>query len=222
MSNKAIKNQKMNFYLSISGIIVPLLFITLVVGLGMLEPGYSHKTEMMSILGGVGGVRGTTFNTGVALIGVLIIAFGIRLHRSITNGEGSRVGPAMIVLGGLGLIGSAIFHCNVDCANVVVSQTFGGTMHILFAFITGMNLAVSPFFIFARMRKDPAWKNYTWITLATGILANIPGILLWTSFLTTRMTEIEGLIQRLGIIFPLIWIGLMSLRMLQITERNKM
>ncbi len=221
MNKVAIKNQKMNFYLSISGIIVPVLFIIIVGGLDLLEPGYSHKTEMMSILGGVGGVRGTTFNTGVALIGVLIIAFGIGLHRSITNGEGSKIGPAMIVLGGLGMIGSAIFHCNVDCANVV-SQTFGGTMHILFAFITGMNLAVSPFFIFVRMRKDPKWKNYTWVTLTTGILANIPGILLWTSFLTTRMTEIEGLIQRLGIIFPLIWIGLMSLRMLQITERSKM
>jgi len=216
MSNKVIKNQKMNFYLSISGIIVPVLFIILVGGLGMLEPGYSHKTEMMSILGGVEGVRGTTFNTGVALIGVLIIAFGIGLHRSITNGEGSKIGPVMIVLGGLGLIGSAIFHCNVDCANVVVSQTLGGTMHILFAFIAGMNFAVSPFFIFARMRKDPKWKNYTWVTLTTGILANIPGILLWTSFFATRMTEIEGLIQRLGIIFPLIWVGLMSLRMLQL------
>ena len=215
MNTIAMKNQKINFYLSISGIIAPVLIIGLVAGLSMLEPGYSHMTEMMSILGGVGGVRGITFNAGVALTGALIIAFGVGLHRSIM--KGSRIGPALIVLGGLGLIGAAVFHCNGGCANVI-ARTPVGTMHILSAFIAGMSLGVSPFFIFARIRKDAQWKNYTWFTLAIGILANIPGLILWGSFFTTRMTEIEGLIQRLGIIFPLIWIGVMSQRMLKMSR----
>lgn len=144
-------------------------------GLSKLEPGYSHMSEMMSILGGVEGVRGIAFNAGVALIGALVIAFGTGLHRSIT--EGSKIGPALIVLGGLGLIGAAVFHCNGGCANVI-ARTSVGIMHILSAFIAGMSLAVSPFFIFARIRKDAQWKNYTWFTLVIGILANIPGLIL--------------------------------------------
>ncbi len=214
MDNK-VKNKIV--YFSLSGVIAPLLFIILVLGLGMLEPGYNHLTQMMSILGGVEGVRGITFNAGVALIGILIIASGVGLHKSISNG--SRIGPVMIVVGGLGLIGSAIFHCNVDCANVI-SQTFVGIMHILCAFIAGMNLAVSPFFIFLRIHKDPVWKDYRWFTLAMGIFANIPGVMLWVSFFTTRMPEIEGLIQRLGIVFPLIWMGVMSFKMLQLSQKR--
>jgi hypothetical membrane protein len=205
------------FYLSISGVIAPVLFITLVIGLGMLEPGYSHMTEMMSVLGGVKGIRGSIFNVGVALTGVLIIAFSTGLHRSIHHGEGSRIGPVMIALGGVGMIGSSMFHCTAECTNVV-AMTSGGILHILFSFITGMNLAVSPFFIFARIRKDLQWRTYAWFTLTMGVLANIPGILLWGSFFTVRLTEIEGLIQRLGIVFPLLWIGVMSLRMVQVSH----
>ena len=214
--DKIVENQ--TIYLSISGIIAPLLFVILVLGLGMLEPGYNHLTQMMSILGGVGGLRGITFNGGVALIGILISACGVGFHKTM-HGNSSRIGPVMIVLGGLGLIGSAIFHCNVDCTNVM-SQTPGGIIHTGCAFIAGMNLAVSPFFIFLRIQKDPAWKDYRWFTLAMGIFANIPGVILWVSFFTTRIPEIEGLIQRLGIIFPLLWIGVMSYKMLQLSRKK--
>lgn len=202
-------------YFSLSGIAAPVLFVVLVLGLGIFEPGYNHMTQMMSILGGVTGVRGVVFNAGVALTGVFIIAFSVGLYSSIHT----RIGSAMIALGGLGLIGSAIFHCNVGCANVI-AQTGTGVMHTLCAFIAGMNLSVSPFFIFVTIRKDPVWKKLKWFTMAMGVLANIPGIILWVSFFTTRMPEIEGLIQRLGIVFPLLWIGVMSCKMLQLSWKR--
>ena len=206
---------KLKMRCSLSGIAAPVLFTGLVLGLGLLEPGYNHMTQMMSVLGGVTGVRGIAFNGGVALTGLLIIAFSVGLYKSIQT----RIGPAMIVLGGLGLIGSALFHCDVGCANVI-AQTGTGIMHTLCAFVAGMNLSVSPFFIFVTIRKDPVWKQLQWFTLAMGVLANIPGLILWVSFFTTRIPEIEGLIQRLGIVFPLLWIGVMSCKMLQLSQKR--
>jgi hypothetical protein len=88
--------------------------------------------------------------------------------------------------------------------------------------IAGMCLAISPFFIFGKLKKNPAWKNYAKYTLVTGIIANIPGIILWIMVFTSTVPEsIGGLIQRLGIVFIFIWIGVMSLKMLKLNMKKK-
>ncbi len=216
-----MKNKKIDLYLAISGILVPIFYLGLVIILGLLEPGYSHMTQMMSILGGVGGIRGFIFNFGISFIGLLIILFSLGLHKNINDKKGSKIGPILLILGGIGLIFSGIFHCNLNCTNVILERNFAGIMHVLFAFIAGMCLAISPFFIFARLRKDPKWKNYSKFTLITGIMANVPGIIFWITLATVRFPAIQGLIQRLGIIFIFIWVGVMSLKMLKLNMKNK-
>lgn len=211
---------KINRYFSIAGILAPIFYLCLIIILGLLEPNYSHSTEMMSILGGVGGIRGIAFNLGVAFTGMLIIAFSIGIHRNISKGNGSKIGPIMLSFAGIGLIGSSIFHCDLGCANFIVERNFTGTLHALSAFIAGLNLGISPFFIFRRMRKDPQWKNYRWFTMIMAVLTNIPGITLWITLFTNGTLEMGGIIQRLGVIFPLIWIGVLSYRMLQLSVQG--
>ncbi len=70
-------------WLAIAGIVAPILYISVATILGLLEPGYSHRTMMMSILGGVGGLRGAAFNIGLTLTGTLLIAFAFGLQRGI-------------------------------------------------------------------------------------------------------------------------------------------
>jgi len=186
--------------------------------LGLLEPGYSHRTMMMSILGGVSGLRGTLFNTGLVLTGMLLIAFGVGLHRGINQGRNKRIGLILLIVAGLGLVGSAIFHCDTGCVNVIQAPDFRGQMHMLLAFITGLSFAFSPIPFFFSMKQDPRWKNYRSITLAAAILANIPGIVFWITMFTTRLPEWEGLIQRLGLLFPLIWVEIMAIRLLRLSR----
>lgn len=206
-------------HFAIAGILAPLLYFSMVIILGLLEPSYSHMTKMMSILGGVGGIRGLVFNLGVSLVGVLSILFAIGLHKSINQGKGSKIGPILLSIGGIGLIGSGIFHCNLDCVNVIVEKNPIGSLHMLSAFIAGMCLSISPFFIFARLKHDLRWKKYRPITMIAPILANIPGIFLWATLATTRFPAIEGLIQRLGIVFTLLWMGVMSIKMLKLSSK---
>jgi hypothetical protein len=143
------------------------------------------------------------------------------LHQSINKGKGSKIGPTLIALAGVGLFGSAIFSCNVNCTNVIETKTIIGIIHMLSAFVAGSCLALSPFFMFFRMKHDNRWEKYRSFTLAIGVLSNLPGVVLWISIFTTRMPEWEGVIQRLGLFFPLIWIFVLSLRQLQLNNTER-
>ena len=213
--------KNINSYSILAGLVAPIFYIVLVAVLGLLEPDFSHKTDMMSILGGVTGLRGLVFNVGVVVTGFLLIVFAYGLHQNINKGVGSKIGPILIVLAGLGLSGSAIFSCNANCLNVIETRTTVGTLHMLSAFVAGSCLAISPFFIFFRMRKDPLWKKYSSFTLAIGVLSNLPGIVLWVSIFTVRTPEWEGVIQRLGLLFPFVWIFTLSLRQLVLTTSGR-
>jgi hypothetical protein len=54
-----------------------------------------------------------------------------------------------------------------------------------------------------------------------GIFGNIPGLVLWISFFTSRLFEWEGFFQRLGIVFPLLWMEVMATQLLLLSVRDK-
>jgi len=203
-----------------AGILAPMLYISMVIILGFLEPGYNQRTMMMSILGGVQGWHGAIFNLGLVLIGSLLIVFGFGLYRNVNQGKGSRLGFILFVIAGVGLMGSSYYHCDVGCVNIIREPDFRGQMHMLFAFITGLSLAFSPLPFFFSMKHDSRWKNYRSVTIATVILSNIPGIVMWITLFTTRLPEWEGIIQRLGLIFPLIWVELIAIKMFSTSKEG--
>jgi hypothetical protein len=207
-------------WIALAGILAPVLYVSLVTVLGMLEPGYDQRTMMMSILGGVQGWHGAIFNLGLVLIGILLIVFGFGLHRNINQGKGNRLGFILFVFAGIGLMGSSYYHCDVDCINIIDEPDFRGQMHMLFAFIAGLSLAFSPLPFFFSMKHDSRWKNYRGVTLVTVILSNIPGIIMWITLFTTRLPEWEGIIQRLGLVFPLIWVEVMAIKLLRRPKKD--
>lgn len=201
--------------LSIAGIAAPIIFFVLVITLGALEPGYSHLSNMMSVLGGVQGIRGFLLNAGIVTTGLLVIVFAAGLQRSSRDGGRSKVGMILLIFGGIGLGLSGVFACNEGCTNVIKEPNTIGTIHMLMAFVAGMCLSISPLFFYGRLRKSATWKRYAALTLGAGIAANIPGIVFWVTMATTRLPGVEGLIQRLGIVFVFIWIEVMAWKMLR-------
>jgi hypothetical protein len=200
-------------WIALAGIFAPLLYISMVIILGLLEPGYNQRTMMMSVLGGVQGWRGAAFNFGLVLIGSLLIVFGFGLHRNVNQEKSSRLGFILFVFAGIGLMGSSYYHCDVSCVNIIQEPDFRGQMHMLFAFIAGLSLAFAPLPFFFSMKHDLRWKSYRGVTLAAIILSNIPGIVMWITLFTTRLPEWEGIIQRLGLVFPLIWVEVIAIKM---------
>lgn len=76
-------NDTVDRWAATAGLLAALFCLTLIIVLGALEPGFSHRTSLMSTLGGVPGVPGLSFNLGVVATGVLLIAFAIGLPRQL-------------------------------------------------------------------------------------------------------------------------------------------
>ena len=113
MSQSGTRPDSTQRLLAICGIIGPISYAIVVIILGFLQPGYSHVTQSMSELGEVGAPNAIIMNTaGFPLLGLLMIAFAFGLHRGISEGKGSKIGPALVALSGAALVITAIFTCD--------------------------------------------------------------------------------------------------------------
>lgn len=205
-----------------AGLLAAPFYLTLVVVLGALEPGFSHLTTLMSTLGGIPGVRGLAFNLGVATTGVLVIAFGIGLRRQLRPKMSAKLGFALLVIGGLGLNGAAYFHCNEGCRNILTQPGLVGRLHMVSSLLAGMGTGLAPIFVWAAMRGNEDWKGLATATLVTALLANLPGITFWITIATGfRLYSIEGLIQRLGFVVVLIWIFFVAARLWRLASQEE-
>lgn len=181
-------------------------YLALLGVLGALEPGFSHRTSLMSLLGGVPGVRGALFNLGVAATGALVIAFGIGLGRQLHASVAARAGVGALLVGGIGMIGAGLFHCSEGCRNILAEPDLVGRLHIVTSFLAGMGTGLAPLFLWAAMRHNGRWTHLAGPTLITAMLANLPGVTFWVSLAAgMRLAPVEGLIQRAGLVVVLLW-----------------
>ena len=205
-----------------AGVLAAPFYLSLIIVLGALEPGFSHLSSPMSMLGGVPDGRGLAFNLGVTATGVLLIAFTVGLQRQLPSRRSVKVGTALLMIGGLGLIGAGMFPCNQNCQNILIEPDTIGRLHIMVSLCAGIGTGLALFFIWAGMRCSVTWKNWATLTLWVAILANLPGITFWITIATgLRLQTIEGLIQRAGFVIVLIWMFLVAVRMKWLASRNK-
>lgn len=199
---------------SAAGIVAAPFYLALIIVLGALEPGFSHRTSLMSILGGVPGWRGMMFNLGVAATGVLVVVVAVGLRRRLPSIVSSVIGIGLLAVGGLGLIGAGLFSCNESCRNILIEPDLTGRLHTVASLFRGLGCGLSLFFLWAAMRRSDVWNDVAGSTLATAILANVPGMVFWVTLLADmRLYSVEGLIQRVGFIVVLVWIFFIARRM---------
>lgn len=168
----------------------------------------------MSVLGGVPGLRGLAFNLGVAATGALVVTFAIGLRRELPPRWTTKVGVAMLMIGGLGLIGAGGFHCSEGCRNVLAEPDLVGQLHLGTSLIAGMGTALAPFFVWASMRASTRWRDFATPTLVAATCANLPGLTFWITISSeSRLPSVEGLIQRLGFVVVLVWIFFVAVRL---------
>ena len=214
-----MKNRKKYLLVSLVGMLIPISYISLLIIMGVLVPGYNHMRQMLSILGGIGGFRGDIFNIGVGTMGVLIIFFAIALNRAVNQSKAKLKRVFLFILGGLGLIGAAIMNCNQGCT-IDLSQDPIRALHGIFAFIAGISLTFAPLPFYFHFKQDPQWEKLAAFTLTIVILSIISSMLFYITFFTNTLPNIIGLIQRLDFLFVLIWIGVSSMVLLLALNRN--
>ncbi len=193
-------------------IVAVILYIFTVIVLGSLRPGYNHLTQYISELGEVGASNAIILNSVLILDGLLIIAFAFGLHRGISEGKRSWIGPALVAVFGVGLVGGGIFPCGPGCAPES-SQTI---MHNLAGFPALVAIIFAPLIISRRLKRDSRWKGYDTFSLVIGIAA-IPLII--ANFTVFPSIGFAGLGQRLVLVVQLGWYIVMAIGLLRISMR---
>jgi len=199
--------------LALCGIIGPILYSIMVITLGLFRPNYNHITQIMSELGEVGAPNAVIMNTaGFILLGLLMIFFALGLHRGISEGEGSKIGPALVAVSGAFLVLLGIFPCDPGCAN----ESSVGIMHEVFAMMHGFAMIFAPLAIAQRLKKDSRWQGYLYYSLATGVvvavLASLYGFNVFEPW--------KGALQRVLMGVPLLWVEVMAIKLLRLSIRS--
>ena len=217
MSAKKAKNDGTLRLLSAAGIIAPILFTIIVITLGFLEPGYSHLTQAISELGQFGATNAIIQNVNFVILGVLILAFSVGLHRGIA--KGSIVGPLLLAIFAIvGAIGNAIFACDPGC----LMEDANSRIHNMLGLIGFLAFILAPLTLSRRLNKDSLWKGYGRYSIISGLLAILFLLIfiIGSAALSESLPFLRGIFQRLFIGTLLLWVGVMSIRLYHISRKS--
>jgi Protein of unknown function (DUF998) len=129
------------------------LFATTFTLLGFVAPGYSQMRDAISSLEltSIGLAQQANF----LVFGLLQCAFALALRRELENGFGASLIPLFQALGGLGVIGDAIFvHPPLHLACDLVAFNSALLVLLLFAW---------------RLRGDKRWRGWTTYSVASAV-----------------------------------------------------
>jgi hypothetical membrane protein len=146
-----------------AGIVGPILFTVAFIVQALFRTGYSHVAEPVSAL--AAGPNGWIQSVNFFLFGVLMIGFAVGLHQGVRPTPRGVVGPALLVLSGLGLILAGAFPWALDASGDYVVPPG----HIVGAYTAFLPAGLGLIVLSRRMARDPAWRGLASYSLASGI-----------------------------------------------------
>ena len=202
-----------------AGIVGPLLFTaTFLAQEAFRRDEYHPLAEPVSAL--EAGPNGWIQQLNFVVFGVLTIAFAIGLHRGIRPTRSGIVGPALLLVSGIGLLYGAIFPLREDAAGV----TYDPGLHFIGGFMFFLTSALGLIVVSRRLARDSRWRGIAMYTLIAGIAALV-GFAIGGTLVVPDATPLHdwlGLYQRLvvlAVIFPCRVV--LSLRLLQIASGRR-
>lgn len=160
---EARERQSIARVLAIGGIVGPVLFIAAFIVQALFRSGYSHVAEPVSAL--AAGPNGWVQNINFFVFGALMVAYAVGLHLGLRSTRFGLLGPALLVVSGIGLVVAGAFPGARD-ANGGFSAGPGHMAAALMAFLgAGAGLIA----ISRRMARDPRWRTVATYARASGI-----------------------------------------------------
>jgi hypothetical protein len=200
---------------ALCGLLAPLVFTAAWVAAGLVQSHYDARREDISALAAETADDPWIMISGLVVAGALTVAFSPTLHRVLARG--SLVGPALVALDGLGVIGLGVLRndCSSRTAACETRVEAGAvswhhTAHdVLSAPVFALAVA-APLVLALRFRRDPAFAPLVPVSIVTSFalaalfaaagLETIPG---W-----------EGVLQRLAATIAFLWLGAVAFRLL--------
>ena len=146
-----------------AGIVGPTLFTVAFILQALFRPGYSHMAEPVSAL--AAGPSGWIQNANFLVFGALMMAFALGLQQGIRPTRRGVVGPALLVLSGVGLILAGVFPWALDASGEYIVSPG----HIVGAYTAFLPAGLGLIVLSRRMARDPSWRRLASYSLGSGI-----------------------------------------------------
>ena len=172
-----------------------ILFVVTFVVLGLITPGYSLLRDTISALELT--PLGMAQQANFFVFGILICMFAVGLWREMQEGFGVVLIPVFQFLGGLGVIGDALFiHDGPHLACDLVA--FNSSLCVLFLFAW-------------RFRRDPRWSGWSTYSILTAVAMMA---LLFGFGMANHLGGPAGLLEKLAATVRTVWSALLVTRLL--------
>ena len=145
---------------------------------------------------------------GFALTGILIIAFALGLHLGINEESGSKTGPALLAVYGLGMLAVGFFPW--DQTN---PASFTTIMHSVLGWTHWIAITLALLVIARRFKNSTKWKSYRVYSLSTGLVTAV--LILIYAFIGVE--GYMGVLQRIIVGAQMLWIEVVAIKLLRLS-----
>jgi hypothetical membrane protein len=187
--------------LALAGVFGPLVFWSVVLGLGSLDPDYSHLDHAMSVVAARQAPFSPFGRIGFVLAGLLIVAFAAGLARDRQRDPPGVVGAATLALHGIGRIGEGVFAWDLSGVAGV-----SNTLHTLFGMLALASMLLAPVILAWAFRADDRWRSFSRPTVAMAAAFVGVFVVLGPPSVLGPLGIPDGLGQRLGFGIWYLWL----------------
>lgn len=199
-------NIKIKQYLAICGIIAPLLFTIQLIIIGYYHPNYNHIIQYISELGAVNAPYANIKNTGLSIIGILIIFFSFGMYEELNDKQTKSIilGSSLVFISGLSFFLIGFFPCDPDCINF----TTIGIVHGYLANTAQFPLIIAPYFLLTNFKRNKKWHIIYYYSIVT-IILEIISFAVYKSYI---FEDYIGLLQRISFGIPILWVEIIAIK----------
>jgi hypothetical membrane protein len=197
-------------FLSMCGVVAPVLFVFMTILGGAIRPGYSHISDTVSELFSPGSPNKLLLDTLFTIYALLLALFGIGVLQLVRGSKQSTrigiIGASMFITMGLVSVATATIFPQDAWGS---PPTFPGQMHMILSGIVGLLSILSMLLIgiwFNRAEIFPGFGTYSFITVGAVVLS--------AGFFAAKMgSPIMGLTERITILVGFLWTFILALWM---------
>ncbi len=199
--------------LAAAGIVGPVIFAVVVLVQSLLHPDYSQVALPISALAAWPG--GWVQNVNFVVFGLLMIAYAIGLRLGVRPSRAGVIGPALLVLSGVGLMIAGVFPWRDVGGDFIVPVG-----HLLGAFLSFLGAGTGLIVISRRMAGDPRWRSVATYALASGIAIVVLFVATFALVIPpdAPLHAWGGLVQRVTIAVWLPCTVVLALRLLRVAR----
>jgi hypothetical membrane protein len=188
--------------LALAGLWAPGVFVLGVAAAWSTWPGYSHRTQNLSDLGGTQAPQPIVMNVTFVLFGLLVLLLAVGMRRSRST---PIAGPSGLLVGcfGLAMVVQGLTPCTPGCAQG--TPTDG--VHAITAISGFLAVIVAMSLSWRRARSHPGWRRFgRWSAIAAVVVGVSLGA--WSVAAAADPDALHGgAFQRFAVAVTLVWLG---------------